>query len=257
MQHSMAQKGAIHLAYHEQFPLWISDEVVARVDAIAPRLASWNANTDPEQMRVQRYLDDIQRRLGVALLGRSNLFLHMDIALNSSVRLLRGNDLENYLYPVLMRLGWGRFVYVTATKYVGNSSSLTIGTAKHRVGANTDQDRWNRHTMNAGSGPTKTAWKANLRQSLISNGVRQLPAGPVDIMMAWRCTASRNWVEVWKPTGDAMGPILGEPNTNKPYSPADDRIVRLAMHRVIDNAMVHDIKVGLWWRSTENEDTRS
>ena len=164
--------------------------------------------------------------------------------------------MENYLYPVLIRLGWNHFVCATATKHVGTQSSLTVGMARRRNVA-TDEGRWYRHSFQAGSGPTKPAWKVSLRQSLIDCGVQQLPNGPIDIVMAWRCAASRNWVELWKPTGDAMGPVLGELNPKKPYSPADDRIVRLAMHRVTDNAMIHDISVGLWWRSAEKDDTRS
>lgn len=53
---------------------------------------------------------------------------------------------------------------------------------------------------------------------------------------------------LWKPTGDAMGPVLGEPDPRNPYNVADDRIVDLTLHRQIDKSIGHDIHVGLGWR---------
>jgi hypothetical protein len=231
----------------KHFPLWAAGDAIAHLDGIQPQLASWNAKSDPDQIRLQEYLDDIKRRLSIALLGRSGLFLHMNIALDGTERPASGKDLENYLYPVVMRLDWRRFVYVSETKSVGGISSLTVGTAASATQAATD-GRWQGHSLHAGSGPTKSTWKAAIRQSLIDAGIQQLPPGPVAVMMAWRSAASRNWAEVWKPTGDAMGPVLGEPDPRNHFNPADDRIVQLHMHRIIDNAMMHDIDVGLWWR---------
>jgi hypothetical protein len=69
------------------------------------------------------------------------------------------------------------------------------------------------------------------------------------VQLAWRCPARRNWVSFWKPTGDAMGPVLGEPDSRNPFNPADDRIVALHLHRCIDESAGNGVRVGMWWRS--------
>jgi len=66
--------------------------------------------------------------------------------------------------------------------------------------------------------------------------------------LAWRCSATRNWVWLWKPTGDAMGPVLGEPDACHPFNPNDDRIVALALHLNADPATGHEVDVAMWWR---------
>lgn len=53
---------------------------------------------------------------------------------------------------------------------------------------------------------------------------------------------------LWKPTGEAMGPILGEPVARNPFDPDDGRIVALALHLNSDAAAGHSVDVGMWWR---------
>jgi hypothetical protein len=38
------------------------------------------------------------------------------------------------------------------------------------------------------------------------------------------------------------------PNPVRPYQPADDRIVDLALHRHIDDTLGHDIALEAWWQ---------
>jgi hypothetical protein len=60
----------------------------------------------------------------------------------------------------------------------------------------------------------------------------------------------------WKPTIDAMGPILGQTDPEKPYNPNDDRIVRLHLHVSYDEGMKHNVDVAMWWRRAEDECSR-
>ena len=48
--------------------------------------------------------------------------------------------------------------------------------------------------------------------------------------------------------GDAMGPVLGEPDPRKPFNVADDRIVEISFHRDVDSAVGNDVEVGLAWQ---------
>ena len=48
-----------------------------------------------------------------------------------------------------------------------------------------------------------------------------------------------------------MGPVLGVSDPRKPFNPDDDRITELEFHLNTDNAMKHDVIVGMWWRAAE------
>jgi hypothetical protein len=57
---------------------------------------------------------------------------------------------------------------------------------------------------------------------------------------------NRNWVELWKPTIDALEPLLGrDPFQKRPWNPRDGRIIELGMHRTVDPTFGHKIVVGI------------
>ena len=66
-----------------------------------------------------------------------------------------------------------------------------------------------------------------------------------EVHLAWRCSPARNWVSLWKPTGDAMGPVRGE---YRAFSPHGDRIVALYLHLNTDASIGHNVDIGMWWR---------
>lgn len=226
--------------------LWDHGKVLKEA-AIEPRLASWNKKTDPEQIALSCYFDTLVGDFGPLLAGRDGLFLHMDSDVKVPDYLLHHHDLENYLTPVVARLGSAHFTLASARKDVGGGSRLTVGEAVPRE-MSADPQGWDHFSYPAGSGPTKTAWKAGLRDALAVTHPRLLPAGPVETHLAWRCSPRPNWVWLWKPTGDAMGPVLGEPDTKRPFNPADDRITFLGLHLNPDESMGNDVDVGMWWR---------
>ena len=228
--------------------LWDRGEVLKEA-AIEPRLASWEAKDHPAQLAQQRYLSNLAAEFGPLVAGRERLFLHMDLDVLLTERLLHHYDLENYLTPVVDKLGATHFVFASARKYVGGGSRLIVGeAAPGEQGA--DLPGWSHFACSAGSGSSKPAWKASLREVLAATRPQLLPSGPVDVRLAWRCSPppKRNWVWLWKPTGDAMGPVLGEPGAKHPFNPSDDRIVSLGLHLNADESMGHDVDVGMWWR---------
>jgi hypothetical protein len=227
--------------------LWSYGDTLKTVSGIEPLLASWNSKTDPAQIRLQQYLDDLQLKIG-ALPSDQPLFLHMQIDVKKPERLLHHYDLENYLTPVANRFGAGHFVFVSATKSVGQGSLLRIGNVVS-LGQYSQLDGWSNFACHAGRGATKKEWKEGIRNSLANTHPQELPSGPVAVHLAWRCARQRNWAMLWKPTGDAMGPVLGEPSPQNRFNPGDDRIVSLGLHLNVDNAMGYDVDVGMWWRS--------
>jgi hypothetical protein len=91
--------------------------------------------------------------------------------------------------------------------------------------------------------------EGGVRDALIREGTAIAQPGPLEMHIAWRCgTRRRNWISLWKPTGDALGPILGEPLSTQPFNPSDDRIVALHLHLEHDDTMGYDIDIGVWWR---------
>lgn len=238
----------ITLTTDVEWKLWARGEVVHQVEGIKPLLASWEKSSDPAQVRLRAYLDDVTPQL-LPLPEAGQLFLHMDIDVEDSRRLLRHYDLENFLTP-LFGSRWlpaNRFSLVTARKYVGGGSRILCGLAKPKP-ASDDAD-WSCSTVEVGRGAGMGEWKEKLRASLAVSCQASLTPGPAQVRIAWRCSAKRNWSTLWKPTGDAMGPALGAANPDKPYQLDDDRIVDLELHRNIDDALGHDVVVGYWWRS--------
>jgi hypothetical protein len=228
--------------------LWKAGSVWRTAEGLEPRLASWNASTHPDQARLRAYLDGLEAALGDLSAGPGRLFLHLDVDVREPGRLLLHHDLENYLTPVVHRLGHARFVLVSARKRVGGGSRVVVGEAEP-VAQVPEGDTWGHFAHHAGSGAQERSWKAGLREALRAARPRPLPPGQVEVQLAWRCAPTRNWAALWKPTGDAMGPVLGEPDARHPFNPQDDRIVALWLHRHADAAMGHDVGVAMWWRA--------
>ena len=59
-------------------------------------------------------------------------------------------------------------------------------------------------------------------------------------------SSRRNWSTPWKPAIDALGPVLGIQDLTTPLRPDDDRIVDLALHGTIDDALGNDVDIEAW-----------
>jgi len=229
--------------------LWEMGNEVRRVAGIRPVLASWMAKTHPDQIKLQAFLDRTIPAL-TPLPSGHELFLHMEIDVIDPKHLSHHHDVENYVTPLFggPRLDPTRFVFVSARKRVGGESHITIGTARPRK-PQLDPTAWAHFSCTMSGSPQTKQWKSQLRTALTKSGPTT-PGGSLEVHLAWRCSDRycRNWVSLWKPTGDAMGPILGEPFTDKPFYPNDDRITYLGLHLRRDEAMELHCDVGIWWR---------
>jgi hypothetical protein len=52
---------------------------------------------------------------------------------------------------------------------------------------------------------------------------------------------TRNWLILWKPTIDALGPLLGYTPSAGPSSPLDGHIVDLGLHRRVNPSTGNDV----------------
>ncbi len=235
----------------QQFQLWAIADTHKILTLEKPLLASWNANSDPAQIALQRYLDDIEQNLS-PLPQTPGLFLHMVIDVKNPEHLLYHHDLDNYLYPVVYRLGASRFSMVSAIKRIGGGSYLQIGQTQPG-NAFSEKVGWASFQHNTGRVSTvKSEWKAGIRDKLKTRQIYPLQPGAVDIQLVWKCSTRRNWIALWKPTIDAMGPVLGEPDTRRPFHPNDDRIVSLKLHLNTDDSPGWSVDIGMLWRPSSN-----
>lgn len=230
---------------------WEPETSLFSVSDLKPQLASWDKATHPAQLRLQSYLDALMSSLPPLPADARPLYLHLGIAVEHPAHLLKHHDLENYLTPLFgaRRLDSSRFVLVTARKFVGGTSRLDVGTAQPREEGLPDPE-WGRFTYVAHGSTQTRQWKENLRTALAETNPRIIASAAAEVQIAWTCSTRRNWVSLWKPTGDCMGPILGEANPLRPFSPNDDRIVDLQLHRTLDITMANAVGIEMRWQGS-------
>ena len=224
--------------------LWNEGTTICEVQVEKPLVAQWEAKDNPAQIRLNDYLAKLVTLLS-PIPDTGSLFLHFEICVDNARKLLSGCDLENFLFPLFGRqwLPADRFVLVSARKSVGKSSSVRIGIALNDAAP---LDGWFSKRIIAGSGSGKE-WKERVR-GLLAIETQLLEPGPAKVQIAFRCSPRRNWTNLWKSSGDAMGPILGTTGENG-FNPCDDRIVELKFHKLLDKSLGNQVQLGYWWQN--------
>jgi hypothetical protein len=226
---------------------WEQATVIKTIPNITPQLASWDKSSAPSQIRLKAYLRQIMNEVIPVPTDNAPLFLHLDVDVQKQSYLLKHHDLENYLTPLFGAhlLDAKRFFLVTARKYVGGGSQLLLGVAQP-ARDNKLVEVWNHFEFTTRGSVQSKQWKENLRNALAATNPIPLNTPGVEVQIAWTCSPKRNWVSLWKPTGDCMGPILGEKNALRPFSPEDDRIINLKFHCTLDNTLGNDVHIAMW-----------
>ena len=211
---------------------------------VPPRLASWNRAGHPDQVRLARYLavaDDLLRPYYGELTGP--LALRLDVGLPADADLLDQRDLDNYLYPLARHLSsatGGTIACAWATKQHAGSSQVRIEPAVPALGPPPAHCFYTVHTTASGQ---SRAFKEQIRDQL--SAAAPLPPGPLQLQLHFTIGASRNWLNLWQPVIDALGPILGQAPGAGPWSPLDGRIIDLGMHRHVDPGLGNDILIAI------------
>jgi hypothetical protein len=55
----------------------------------------------------------------------------------------------------------------------------------------------------------------------------------------------RNWLTLWKPTIDALDPLLGRTREARDWHPQDGRITDLGLHVTVDASLGHDVLISI------------
>ena len=219
------------------------DPVVLRE---TPRLSRWNRSGDPDQVRLALATDHAERSIRSrwdALPGPAAL--RLDVGLHRSTRLLHRDDLDNYLLPLADRLGRDRIVAAWASKRYTDRTLLRAEPAR-------PGDRPDGAVDLTADATSEAAYQQEIRAQLADRDV--LGDGPLELELAFLVGPTRDWVSLWKPTVDALGPLLGE--TNRQWHPKDGRIVDLALHGSVDEDAGDRVTVAIRIAGCQDDDAR-
>ncbi len=198
---------------------------------------------------MEAVLSAVEEEAEPALAGvAGDVAIELTIGLGPDADLTRHRNLDTYLLPVVARLGQRRIPAVFARKVHAESSTLAVGPAQHRLDAPAPM----LHVRVSGSYEHE-AWKEHLRAASEDTLGGDAPhSGTAALELEFVVSSARNWTNLWKPTIDAIaGPLLGVPDPDTPWSPNDDHIVRLGLHRTIDSTLGLDVVVRAWWHLDE------
>lgn len=217
-----------------------------------PRLTSWMGKDHPDQLRLQAYLDSAERAVFVQLGDiKGPVAMSLDVGLPAMVNLLDGYDLDNYLEPLARRLSKvdRPIVSAWATKRISDRSYLTVEPAVGYQSANSELI--GRIEVSASS--DSSSFKESIRLAVAD--LEPLPPGPVSLEVSYVVGPTRNWINLWKPTIDSLGPLLGETPRGRLWNPFDGRIVELSLHCAVDASVGNTVSIG--FRSAPPKGSRS
>jgi hypothetical protein len=208
-----------------------------------PAVASWDRHDSPGQRRSADFIDDayavIAPRVGTT---PDPLALRLDVGLPPTVPLEEFYDLDNYLLPLVPRLSGrtGRqFASVWATKRHADTSTITV----ERAAPARDPLGECSFDVTTTAGSTTDRYKQQICDQIPAGAL--LPAGPVALQIAFVVGPRRAWANLWKPTIDSMGKILGHDLGASAWNPRDGRIVDLALHCVIDPTVGNAVNIAV------------
>ena len=210
-----------------------------------PVLAGLDAAEPPRpQPELGAYLDALVADLEWPRPGQ-HLAVALDVGLPASVPLLsRGHDLDDYLFPVVSRLGHIRFDAAFAAKRPGIRSTIRVGPAVAADRPPPEPDVSVRTTASA----TSIDWKEQVHEACRAATPAPAPPGGVALELRFTLSRRRNWAALWQPALDSLGPIVGVPDPTRPYRANDARVTSLALHRRFDDTLGHRVLVEVWWR---------
>lgn len=204
---------------------------------LPPRLDCWNGADDPDQIRLQAYLDDTEDLLASSRVD-GPWALRLDVGLPAALDLLRERDLDNYAYLLAYRLRDAGLVSVWCTKQHSERSFVGIEAAQ-KV-----------HRPSTGvliAQPTASASTADYKEQVHAAVAKapELPPGPVRLELSFVVGPGRNWLNLWKQTIDSLDPLLGRTYPDRPWHPRDGRITELGMHVKVEPNFGHRVVVGI------------
>jgi hypothetical protein len=168
--------------------------------------------------------------------------LRLDIGLPETIPLYHSFDLDNYLFPLvpqLMKRSGRELASVWATKRHAERSSVAVGPV-HWVD---DPQGTHVFDVTTSASTSSSAYKKQIRDQ--AAWARPLPGDALALQLAFVVGPQRAWPNLWKPTIDALGSILGHDHAAPEWNVRDGRITELGLHCTVDPAAGHEVRIGI------------
>jgi len=195
----------------------------------------------PSQLRLQPFLDNAESLVAASRVG-GPWALRLDVGRPATRRLLDGADLDNYAFPLARRLDDPELVSVWCTKQHTARSYVRVEPADEGAPPSTGVFV----TRTTGVSYAKIAYKEQIRSAVVT--AAELPATrAVKLNLAFVIGSGTNtkWWNLWKPTIDALDPLLGRDPKRRDWHPLDGRITELGMHLSVDPTLRYEVVVGI------------
>lgn len=133
--------------------------------------------------------------------------LRLDVGLPDHILMLDAHDIDNYALPLAHCLTTTQsldFVSIWATKSAADTSLIRSETATHA----SLPGPFDYHvTVRTTASASTMAYKQQVSTGLTD--AAELPPGPIAMELAFVVGPRRNWLNLWKPTIDALDRLLG------------------------------------------------
>ncbi|WP_217898504.1 hypothetical protein [Haloechinothrix alba] len=211
---------------------------------IPPRLASWERAGHPDQVRLDEYVQHAGELLAPQFSGLPDpLALRLDVGLPQSVSLTDEHDLDNYAFPLVTQLSKRfrrQFSSVWCSKRHSETSAVAVDQA---VPIDVARDTSSLPALETTASAETTAYKQQVHEQL--EGWDAVAEGPVSLQLSFTVGPRRNWVNLWKPTIDALDRLLGRTDPERQWHPRDGRVVDLGMHCRIDSELGNRVRIAI------------
>jgi hypothetical protein len=176
----------------------------------SPRLASWNKVTDHDQVQLRQYLEDTAELVAPALVSGPWAIL-LDVGLPVGRDLIDMADLDNYALPSASHLSTEHLVSVWCSKRHALTSRMVVVPAQEVPAPE------GTFTVRTTASSQTKAYKEQVRGAVLD--AHEIPAGGVRLQIAFVLGPHRNWLSLWKPTIDALDPLLGRTRADRDWHP--------------------------------------
>lgn len=205
---------------------------------VAPALDSWNKADDPDQTRLRAFIDDTEELVAASRVD-GIWALRLDVGLPGEEGLLHQKDLDNYALRLAFRLQDAGLVSVWCTKQQSEQSFVRIESAREVP----PPKNMLIAEPTASYARPDHAYHQQIQAAVAA--AAQLPADrPVRLELAFVVGPAWNWLNLWKPTIDALVPLLGHSGSRRTWDPLDGRITELGMHLTVEEGARH-VVVGI------------
>jgi hypothetical protein len=210
---------------------------------VAPALSSWDKAGSAGQLRSGEFVEHVLAHLADHLDAVPDpLGVRLDVGLGDGISPYQDRDLDNYLLNPVLRLiqRTGRAVTSAwATKSHAADSFLTIGTV---TPVEAPDATYALDVSPVGSYALPT-YKESIRDQIAS--ATPLPGEGVSLQLAYVVGPAHRWPNLWKPTIDALGSILGREDGKREWDARDGRITSLGMHCVVDPDAGYNVRIAV------------